>query len=181
MTEEILLKDEAENEGDAAHRRPAVQRDLTKYWGKSARHQSRSYSLLIPKSSSDLIVLGKKVRQDRQSGYICLTDLSALKGDGRFHIANWLRAVTTIRFIEEWERKFNPNFNVVEIDYIKDGMGENTFTRSAQDFIRAGCIGIFSRSGRYGGTYAEIHWAIHFANSLDPRFYLETLSSHVTT
>jgi hypothetical protein len=76
------------------------------------------------------------------------------------------------------ERKFNPNFNVVDFDYIKSGMGENTFTRSAQDFIRAGCIGIFARSGRYGGTYAEIHWAIHFANWLDPRFYLETLSSY---
>jgi hypothetical protein len=57
---------------------------------------------------SDLIVLGKKVRQDRQSGYVCLTDLSSLKGDGRFHIANWLRAVTTIRFIEEWSANSTP-------------------------------------------------------------------------
>lgn len=126
-----------------------------------------------------LTVLGNTVRFDGQSDYVCLTDIAKLKGDGRTHIANWLRTATTIYFIEAWERKFNPHFNVVDFDYIKEGIGSNTFKRSADDFQKSGCIGIFARPGRYGGTYANIQWAIHFANWLDPEFYLETLNAYL--
>jgi len=127
----------------------------------------------------DLSVLGQTVRFDKQSDYVCLTDLAKLKGDGRTHIANWLRTATTIYFIEAWERKFNPHFNVVDFDYIKTGIGSNTFKRSADDFQKSGCVGIFARAGRYGGTYANIQWAIHFANWMDPEFYLETLNAYL--
>lgn len=132
----------------------------------------------MPKKTS-LTVMGKTVREDSTTDYLCITDLANLKGDGRFHIANWLRSANTLAFVEEWERKYNPKFNAVDFDYIRNGVGTNTFKRSASDLIEAGCIGIFARRGRYGGTYTAVQWALHFANWLDATFYLETLDSYL--
>lgn len=130
-------------------------------------------------TSEQFSILDKTIRVDKKTEYICLTDLAKLKGDGRMHISNWLRAATTVYFIEAWEKKFNPDFNVVEFDYIKEDIGSNLFKVSVEGLNEVGCIGVFSKKGRYGGTYANIQWAIHFSNWMDPRFYMETLSSYL--
>jgi len=129
--------------------------------------------------ANDLTVLGEKVRQDGQTGYFCITDIAALKGESMYYIANWLRLATTIDFIEKWEAKHNLSFKLAEFDKIKKGVGLNTYRLSATQLVEAGCRGIMVKRGRYGGTYAAIQWALHFANWLDGEFYLETLDSYL--
>ena len=94
-------------------------------------------------------------------------------------MANWLRAMETLRFIEAWEIKHNPSFKGVEFDMFKKEAGSNAFRVSAGELIKAGSRSLIVQRGRYGGTYAAIQLALHFANWLDARFYLEVLDEYL--
>jgi hypothetical protein len=124
-------------------------------------------------------VAGQKVRIDSDTGYICITDISKLKGQPSALIPAWLRTRATIKFIAAWETKHNPDFNTLEFEGIKNQAGDNTFFIYAKDLINLGCKGIVATRGKYGGTYCAPQWAIHFANWLDEEFYLETLDSYL--
>ena len=53
------------------------------------------------------------------------------------------------------------NFKPIEFDRFKAESGDNAFTLTPQQWIKAtDAIGIVSKSGRYGGTYAhtDIAW-----------------------
>lgn len=130
--------------------------------------------------SSSIIVKGTKVRHDSKNDFICITDLAKLKDDEPdVLIANWLRTADTVDFIQEWEQLYNANFKPVEFDRFTKKAGRNAFRLSAKTLMEIGCIGIYSKRGRSGGTYAAIQWAIHFANWMDPAFYLATLDSYI--
>lgn len=126
-----------------------------------------------------LTIDGAPVRMDQESGFICVTDMAKLKGESRINLPNWMRARSTVEFIEAWERKHNPSFNYIEFDAITSASGSNTFTLSAGQLVEIGCAGVFVKRGRYGGTYCAPQWAIHFANWLDARFYLETVDAYL--
>jgi hypothetical protein len=127
-----------------------------------------------------LVVKGNNVRHDQKTDYICITDLARLKDEEPAGlVANWLRSADTVDFIYEWENIYNPDFNHVEFDMIRNQAGRNAFRLSTKNLTDIGCIGIYAKAGRYGGTYAAIQWAIHFANWMDPAFYLATLDSYL--
>ena len=126
-----------------------------------------------------LSVLDQEIRTEKQSGYVCLTDLANVKGDGKAHIGNWLRTFTTLEFLQAWEQKHNPDFKGAEFDTFKNAAGGNTFRVSAGQLIEAGAQSLRVKRGRYGGTYGAIQVALHFANWLDAAFYLETLDSYL--
>ena len=126
-----------------------------------------------------LRVADTDIKYDRTTDFVCLNDIAALQGDPRVHIPNWLRNITTLAFIEEWERSTNPNFDVQQFTLLRGRAGTGAFRVSVTQLADFGCIGIYSRKGRNGGTYAAIEWAIHFANWLDPRFYLQTLRGYL--
>jgi hypothetical protein len=130
--------------------------------------------------SSSIVVKGTNVRHDQKNDYICITDLAKLKDDEPdILIANWLRTADTVDFILEWEQLYNDDFKPVEFDRFTKKAGRNAFRLSAKNLMEIGCIGIYAKRGRYGGTYAAIQWAIHFANWMDPAFYLATLDSYI--
>lgn len=107
-----------------------------------------------------------------EDDYICLTDI-AKNREGDDHIRNWLRNRNTLEFIGLWEELNNDNFNPVEFDGFKKQVGLNSFSLSPQKWVEAtNAIGIFSKSGRYGGTYAHKDIAFEFASWLDPKFKL---------
>lgn len=92
-----------------------------------------------------------------QDDYISLTDIARYRSDEpKDVIKNWLRSKATIEFLGLWEELNNPNFKGVEFDSFRNEAGANAFTLSPQKWIDAtNAIGIISRSGRYGGTYAH--------------------------
>ena len=102
--------------------------------------------------------------------YISLTDMMRSK-DGDFFFHNWLRNRNTVEFLGTWEKVFNPDFNSVEFDRIKSKAGLNNFRISAKEWTeKTHAIGIVSKAGRYGGTYAHKDIAFEFAMWISPEF-----------
>lgn len=111
--------------------------------------------------------------------YISLTDI-AKKRNPEFPadvIKNWLRSRSTIEFLGLWERMNNPNFKLVDFDQFRIESGSNSFVLSPQKWIAStNAIGIRSKSGRYGGTFAHKDIAFEFASWISPEFKWTLLS-----
>jgi hypothetical protein len=106
--------------------------------------------------------------------YICLTDM-AKEGDNRAAhvIKNWIRTRTTIECLGTWETMYNPDFKVGEFDHFKMEAGLPTSVLSPKQWAeKTGAIGIISKSGRYGGTYAHRDIAFEFGAAISPTFKL---------
>ena len=107
--------------------------------------------------------------------YISLTDIAKVKNpdDANGVIANWLRTRNTIEYLGIWEYLYNPNFKPLEFEGFKNEAGANAFTLSPQKWIETtNAIGIISKSGRYGGTYAHKDIAFKFASWISVEFEL---------
>lgn len=109
------------------------------------------------------------IKIDRED-YISLTDMLRSK-DGDFFFSNWLRNRNTLEFLGIWEKVNNPDFNYAEFDIIKSKAGLNNFRISAKEWTgKTKAIGIISKAGRYGGTYAHKDIAFEFAMWISPEF-----------
>ena len=132
----------------------------------------------MPKTSKDKIeAQGFEIQvytKDFRNDYISLTDIAKYKSDEPNDvIRNWLRNKDTIQFLGLWETLNNPSFNPVEFDGFRNDAGSNAFTLSPQKWIEAtGAIGIVSKAGRYGGTFAHSDIALEFASWISPEFKL---------
>ena len=106
--------------------------------------------------------------------YISLTDIAKYKSDEpNAVILNWLRNKNTIEFLGLWEKINNPDFNRIEFDTFKNEAGSNAFTLSPTKWIKhTNAIGIISKSGRYGGTFAHKDIAFEFASWISAEFKL---------
>ncbi len=107
--------------------------------------------------------------------YISLTDIARYKDSERtdYIIQNWLRNRNTIEFLGIWEQLNNPVFNPIEFDGIRRQAGLNSFVLTAKRWHEAtGAIGITSKAGRYGGTYAHKDIAFEFASWVSVEFKL---------
>ena len=88
-------------------------------------------------------------------------------------IFRWLSLKSTIEYLGEWEALYNPGFNYTEFGTIRNAAGSNNFVLSVKTWVeRTGAIGIISKAGRYGGTYAHRDLAYHFGMWISPRFQL---------
>lgn len=122
-----------------------------------------------------------RVSSTNESDYISLTDI-AKKRNPEFPadvIKNWMRSRSTIEFLGLWEKLNNPNFKLVEFDQFKQEAGTNSFVLPPQKWIdRTNAIGIISKSGRYGGTYAHTDIAFEFASWISPEFKLYIIKDY---
>ncbi len=88
-------------------------------------------------------------------------------------IKNWLRSRETIEFLGLWESLHNPDFKQVEFDLFRSEAGLNAFTMSPSKWIEGvNAIGIVTKAGRYGGTYAHSDIALEFASWISVEFKL---------
>jgi hypothetical protein len=127
----------------------------------------------ITVKDTDLTVI-----QINNSDYICITDLARYKNAEHTDdvIKNWLRNRNTIELLGIWESLHNPNFKPVEFDGFRKEAGLNSFVMTPKRWIEAtNAIGIVSKSGRYGGTYAHRDIALEFASWISIEFKLYLL------
>lgn len=110
-----------------------------------------------------------------EEAYISLTDIAKYKNadDPRIVISNWMSSYTTIDFLAMWEQLYNTDFNRMEFQTVRSEPGRLIMTPS-QWIERMNAIGITSKAGRYGGTYAHSDIAFEFASwvSLEFKLYL---------
>ncbi|MBP5711254.1 MAG: KilA-N domain-containing protein [Bacteroidales bacterium] len=107
--------------------------------------------------------------------YICLTDIAKQKNqlEPNVVVGNWLRNRNTIEYLGLWEYLNNPDFNPIEFEGFRQQAGLNAFTLSPTRWIEAtNAIGLISKSGRYGGTYAQRDIAFKFASWVSVEFEL---------
>lgn len=109
-----------------------------------------------------------------------MTDIARYKSDEpKDVIKNWMRAKDTIAFLGLWETLHNPSFKGVEFDAFRNQAGFNSFTLSPQKWIETtSAMGIVSKSGRYGGTYAHSDIAFEFASWISPEFKLYIIKDY---
>lgn len=121
-----------------------------------------------------IIVQGSEISMfsHNEEDYISLTDMA--RSQMQEHIIfRWLSLKNTIEYLGEWEMLYNPNFKSTEFGTIKNMAGSNNFVLSVKTWIeKTGAIGIVSKAGRYGGTYAHRDIAYHFGMWLSPKFQL---------
>ena len=118
--------------------------------------------------------------QDFENEFISLTDIVRYKSDDPTAvIQNWMRNRDVIEFLGLWERFHNPDFNPLEFEGVRKQAGANAFTMSPKKWIEAtDAIGIVSKAGRYGGTYAHSDIAMSFATWISPEFQLYIMKDY---
>ena len=117
---------------------------------------------------------------DFQNEYISITDIARYKSDDPTAvIQNWMRGRDVIEFLGLWETLHNLNFKPLEFEGFKNEAGANAFTMSPKKWIEAtDAIGIVSKAGRYGGTYAHSDIAFEFASWISPEFKLYIIKDY---
>lgn len=119
--------------------------------------------------------------EDFKNDYISLTDIARYKNvhEPKDVVKNWLRVRDTIEFLGLWETIHNPNFKGVEFDSFRNEAGINAFTLSPQRWIEnTNAIGIVSKSGRGGGTFAHPDIAMEFASWISAEFKLYLIQDY---
>ena len=113
--------------------------------------------------------------QGAKSDYISLTDIAKFKDASNTDtiIQNWLRNRNTIELLGFWEVMYNPHFKPLEFEGFRKQAGLNSFVLTPKKWIETtGAIGIISKSGRYGGTFAHKDIAFEFASWISIEFKL---------
>ena len=121
------------------------------------------------------------ITHKKDDDYISLTDLARYKNphEPKDVVANWLRVRNTIEYLGIWEQLNNPDFKGVEFDAFLHEAGGNAFTLSPQRWVEStGAIGITSKSGRGGGTYAHKDIAFKFAAWISVEFELYVIKDY---
>ncbi|MCZ8091198.1 KilA-N domain-containing protein [Flavobacterium sp.] len=122
------------------------------------------------------------IDRNKDEDYISLTDMANAKdGENRAAdiIKNWIRNRGTIEFLGTWEMLNNPNFKVVEFDHFRKEAGLPTFVLSVSQWVeQTGAIGIMSKLGKYGGTYAHKDIAFEFGSAISPVFKLYLIKEY---
>jgi hypothetical protein len=115
------------------------------------------------------------ISQGEQSDYISLTDIARYKEvtNTDIIIQNWMRNRNTVELLGLWESIYNPNFKPLEFEGFKKQAGLNSFVLTPKKWIETtNAIGVISKSGRYGGTFAHKDLAFEFASWISIEFKL---------
>ena len=110
-----------------------------------------------------------------EKDYICITDIARYRNplEPKDVVKNWMRNRSTIEFLGLWEMILNPDFKGVEFDPLLFEAGSNAFTMSPTRWVETTrAIGIFTKKGTGGGTYAHEDIAFEFASWISSEFKL---------
>ena len=113
--------------------------------------------------------------EDNKQDYISLTDIARYKDPEHTDsiIQNWMRNRNTVELLGFWETIFNPDFKPLEFEGFRKQAGLNSFVMTPKRWIEStNAIGIVSKAGRYGGTFAHKDIALEFASWISIEFKL---------
>ncbi len=121
------------------------------------------------------------ISKGKEDDFISLTDIAKYKNpdDPRFVIQNWMRTRFTIEFMGFWEQMYNPGFNRVEFEAVRNEAGSNSFVMTPTKWVElTHAIGVNSKAGRYGGTFAHKDIAFEFASWISAEFKLYIIKDY---
>ena len=129
-----------------------------------ARVERRKQSKAQPKKQDD--------------SYISLTELARnhSKAASGYVIQSWLRNGNTLAFLNLWEQENNPNYSEVGYAELSKRKKNASFTLTPKLWIdQTKAIGIVSKQGKNGGTFAHPMIACEFASWIAPEFKMQLL------
>ena len=134
----------------------------------------------MAKKQTKISVQGNEIAiiKKNSEDFISLTDIARYRNkvEPFSIINNWMRARSTIEFLGLWEKLSNPDFKPKELESFKTEAGSNNFVLSPKRWIEStSAIGITSKAGRYGGTFAHQDIAFEFASWISAEFKLYIL------
>lgn len=138
----------------------------------------------MAKKRQTISLQGTKVSviKNGEGDYISLTDIAKLgnkESEPRFLIQNWMKNTNTIRYLYHWEQLHNPKINRVHLQTVLENATNNRLTMSPTKWIElVEAIGLVSKTGRNGGTYAHSDIAINFCYWLDPIFQIYLIKEY---
>ncbi len=157
--------------------RRASRRDVRAGFARGGGEMAEVCDVMKKDRTSSMEVQGVVVslREHEGQDYISLTDIARYRSASEPFaiINNWMRNRSTIEFLGLWEKLSNTTFKAVEFERFKNEAGSNYFVLSPQRWIETtNAIGISSKSGRYGGTFAHSDIAFEFASWISVEFKL---------
>lgn len=138
--------------------------------------KSKIYKEILNANGVEISILSS----DNENDFISLTDIARYKSDEPSDaIRNWLRSKDTIEFLGLWEMMHNPNFKPVDFEGFRNQAGTNAFTMSPSKWINStNAIGMVSKSGNGGGTFAHKDIAFEFASWISAEFKLYIIKDY---
>ena len=138
--------------------------------------EPKKYRATIHAKDAEIAVLSNGDEND----YISLTDIARYKSDDpAATIQNWMRSRDVIEFLGLWEELNNPEFKPLEFEGFIAKAGANAFTMSPKKWVEStNAIGILSRAGRNGGTFAHRDIAFEFASWISAEFKLYIIKDY---
>jgi hypothetical protein len=94
-----------------------------------------------------------EVRIDKESGFLCVTDLASIRGTASDNIRGWMKNTQTLRFFEAWERDNSTDEQGLNFEDIYRQNRDQAFYISGSKLVAIGCQGIFVKKGKWGGTF----------------------------
>lgn len=91
-------------------------------------------------------------------------------------IQSWMRSNQTVEFLGLWEKEHNPEFNTAGYEGILLRKQGASFSISSKQWVeQTNAIGLMSKQGKSGGTYAHPLIACEFMLWLSPEYRLTFL------
>ncbi|MDH6358823.1 KilA-N domain-containing protein [Parabacteroides sp. PF5-9] len=128
-------------------------------------------------AKNNLDVQGNQVKMlhINNADYISITNIAKIRNpiEPKDVVKNWMRSKNTLMFLGLWEKLNNPSFKGVEFDPLMYEAGTNAFTMSPTRWVElTNAIGIVTKNGANGGTYAHRDIAFEFASWVNTEFKL---------
>ena len=109
----------------------------------------------------------------QDESYISLTEIARThsKDTPGYVIQSWLRSGNTLAFLNLWEQENNPDYSEAGYVELLEQKKAASFTLTPKLWIdRTKAVGIVSKQGKAGGTFAHPMIACEFASWIAPEF-----------
>ena len=163
-------------ERDRVILRIARENDIAEYMLSNLAGYGRSKQEVLERAKrrKGLESQGKK----QEEGYISLTEVARAHNEDApgYVIQSWLRSGNTLAFLNLWEQENNPNYSETGYAELLKRKKTASFTLTPKLWIdQTKAIGIVSKQGKNGGTFAHPMIACEFASWIAPEFKMQLL------
>ena len=163
-------------ERDRVILRIARENDIAEYMLSNLAGYGRSKQEVLERAKrrKGLESQGKK----QEEGYISLTEVARAHSEDApgYVIQSWLRSGNTLAFLNLWEQENNPNYSETGYAELLKRKKTASFTLTPKLWIdQTKAIGIVSKQGKNGGTFAHPMIACEFASWIVPEFKMQLL------
>ena len=163
-------------ERDRVILRIARENDIAEYMLSNLAGYGRSKQEVLERAKrrKGMESQGKK----QEEGYISLTEVARARSEDApgYVIQSWLRSGNTLAFLNLWEQENNPNYSETGYAELLKRKKTASFTLTPKLWIdQTKAIGIVSKQGKNGGTFAHPMIACEFASWIAPEFKMQLL------